>query len=286
MGTNQETGFRIDVEVKTDAVVSDGAHEVSVKCIVRDKNGKSIRDEIPVNFSCPKQKVKDQKISRPGGVTFKFKPRRPTGKTKILVSTSLAAKEAFIFVKPTPAQYIRDLIQAVVLAFIIAFGLIRPFILQTYYIPSGSMEPTLYEGDRVIGLMFPYRLRDPKPGEIAIFRRQGEYEHHLLRLPFHTFRWKTQTNFIKRVMATGGDTVEIRDLTVYVNHKPIKEPYIMEPPMYDMPALKLPAKTLFMMGDNRNNSNDSHLWGPLPRGKIMAKAWIRFWPLNRIRIIR
>ncbi len=280
---DKSSTFRM--EVKPDRVVSDGISEVSVRCSFKGKKGDPSKEDIPVTFICRKLKIKEEKTAQKGSVTFKFKPKRPTGKTLLTVSTPQGEQSAVITVLPTPYQYIRDTVQAIVLAVIIAFGIIRPFIIQTYYIPSSSMEPTFYEKDRLIGLMFPYRIRDPKPGEIVIFNRKGEVLKHTLRLPFHTFEWTTKVNFIKRVIAVGGDTVEIRDLTVYVNNKPLTEPYLKQPPFYNMAPVKLPKNTFFMMGDNRNNSLDSHIWGPLPRKNVISKAWVQFWPLDRIKII-
>ncbi|MFA6449394.1 MAG: signal peptidase I [bacterium] len=278
-----DSAFKL--EVKPDRVVSDGAHEVSVRCVFKLKKADS-KEDIPVVLACRKLKIKEEKSAHKGSVTFKFKPTRPTGKTLIKVSSPLGVQTAVITVIPTPYQYIRDMLQAIILAVIIAFGVIRPFLIQTYYIPSASMEPTFYENDRLIGLMFPFRFHDPKPGEIVIFQRDGEFTVHSLPLPFHPLKWKSKTNFIKRVIAVGGDMIEVRDMTVYVNNKPLKEPYVKQPPYNNFAAYKLPKNTFFMMGDNRNNSLDSRFWGALPRKGIVSKAWVQFWPPDRMKIVR
>ncbi|HOC92299.1 MAG TPA: signal peptidase I [bacterium] len=271
------------VEVKPDSVVSDGLSEVVVKCSFKDSKGKAVKEDIPVTAECRKLKYKEEKTARGGSVTFKIKPLKPTGKTKVAVSSPHGEQTAVFFVKPTPKQYVRDLLQAIVLAFIVAFGIIRPFILQTYVIPSSSMEPTIYIGDRVVGFMFTYRFREPQRGEIIVFNQDGERTPRPIPIPFLK---DPKTNFIKRVVAVGGDTIEVRDLTVYVNHMPINEPYIKAPPLYNMAAVKVPEGHVFLMGDNRNNSNDSHVWGPLPLKNVRSKGWARFWPLDRIKILK
>lgn len=280
----KQTNFKI--EVWPDTVVSDGNNEVTVKCSFKDKKGKPLKEEIPVGFVCKKQKINEEKNVSHGSVSFKFRPGRPTGKTHFKVTSSLGEQSGTILIRPTPYQYIRDLFVSILMAVVIAFGVIRPFILQTYFIPSSSMEPTFYEKDRIIGLMFPYKFRNPRPGEIIIFRRPGIGVSHEIKLPFYTVKWLSPTNFIKRVIAAGGDTVEIRDLTVYVNDRPLKEPYLKQPPFYRMPPLKLPKGTLFMMGDNRNYSQDSHVWGPLELKNVRSKAWIQFWPFDRMKVVR
>lgn len=280
-GADKTSAFK--VEVKPDRVVSDGTHEVTVKCTYKHKKGDGISDSIPFSLNSKKLKINEEKSAAKGNVTFKFTPTRPTGKTQLTVSSSLGSESFSITVIPTTAQYIRDMFLSIFWAVIIAFGIIRPFILQTYYIPSASMEPTLYENDRVIGLMFPFRFRDPKPGEIIIFQRKGEYTNHVLPIPFTKVQFKTKTNFIKRVIAVGGDTVEINNHTLYVNHKPKDEPYIKELIMTDFAPYKVPKNSFFMMGDNRNNSLDSRFWGALPRKYIVSKAWVQFWPIDRVK---
>jgi len=280
--SEKNAGFKI--ELSHNSVVSDGKTEVTVKCIFRDKKGKPLKEEFPVTFVCRKQKIREEKTASHGGVSFKFRPRRPTGKTPFLVITPHGEQAGVILVRPTPAQYVRDFVVSILMAVVIAFGVIRPFILQTYFIPSGSMEPTFYEKDRLVGLMFPFRFREPRRGEVVVFHRPGEVLEH--RIPLLNVKWKTNINFIKRVIAIGGDTIEIRDLTVYLNNRPLTEPYVKQPPFYNMPAVKVPKGSVFLMGDNRNNSLDSHYWGPLPLKYVRSKAWVQFWPPDRIKVIR
>jgi len=88
--------------------------------------------------------------------------------------------------------------------------------------------------------------------------------------------------FIKRVIGLPGQTVQVQDGKVYVDDRPLQESYIAEPPEYRWGPKTVPEGQLFVMGDNRNNSNDSHVWGFLPKQNIVGHAWLRFYPFTRI----
>ncbi|HEY9641104.1 MAG TPA: signal peptidase I, partial [Coleofasciculaceae cyanobacterium] len=88
--------------------------------------------------------------------------------------------------------------------------------------------------------------------------------------------------FIKRVIGTPGDVVQVKAGTVYLNGHPLTEPYIAEQPAYELDPVQVPDDQLFVMGDNRNNSNDSHVWGFLPQQNIIGRAVFRFFPFDRI----
>ncbi|MFM7575522.1 MAG: signal peptidase I, partial [Microcystaceae cyanobacterium] len=88
--------------------------------------------------------------------------------------------------------------------------------------------------------------------------------------------------FIKRVIGTTGDIIEVKDGQVYRNQAPLQENYILENPRYRLPPLQVPPGHLFVMGDNRNNSNDSHIWGFLPQDHVIGQAIFRFYPLTRL----
>ena len=161
---------------------------------------------------------------------------------------------------------IREMMESVVIAVLLAV-IIRLFILEPFYIPSGSMEPTLMVGDRIIVSKVTYHLRDPKPGDIVVFKYPED----------------PSRNFVKRLFAVGGDTIEIKDSVLYINNQPVPEPYLPAGLKFaDYGPEKVPLNHYFMMGDNRNNSDDSRVWGFLDRNLIVGKAEVIYWPVGQI----
>ena len=163
----------------------------------------------------------------------------------------------------------RDLLESVVLAVILA-ALLRLFIIQPFYIPSPSMEPTLMTNDRIIVNMLLYRFGQPQRGDVIVFRWPPD----------------PTRDFIKRVVAVGGETVEINKNNLLVNGRRIAEPYLPRETMNDYGPFKVPQGSYFVMGDNRNNSDDSRYWGTVPRGNIIGKALVIYWPPGRMRVIK
>ncbi|MCA1904294.1 MAG: signal peptidase I [Cyanobacteria bacterium KgW148] len=154
-------------------------------------------------------------------------------------------------------------IRIIVFSILVA-ALLRWFVIEPRYIPSGSMEPTLLVNDRIMVEKISYRWRAPRRGEIIVFEP-----------PFQGGK-----AYIKRVIGLPGEEVAIHNGQVLINGIPLQEPYILEPPHYEMPAYTIPPDCYWVMGDNRNNSNDSHVWGFLPKENIMGRAVFRFWPLD------
>lgn len=226
----------------------------------------------------------------------------------LLISVALTLVRLGLEYVPSPRVYwFNELLESAVLAFILVFLVIRPFVVQAFYIPSGSMRPTLLEQDRILVDKFTLRFREPIPGDILVFKSPPEADPR-------------EIEFIKRCVGTPGDTVEIRGGVLYRNGVPLPEPYIAEPPNYEMkivdgrvyeielgniqennqdildpyreeyireaPPGKIPPGKLLMLGDNRNDSNDGHKWGLLDRSRVVGKAWILFWPPQRIRVVR
>src|ERR687894_528861 len=153
-------------------------------------------------------------------------------------------------------------------AFALVFGLVRPFIVEAFYIPSESMVPTLEIGDRVLVNKFIYRFTEPERGDIVVFESVNGGEEDL----------------IKRVVGVAGDEVEVRNGTLLVNGEARKEPYLNRNlPFNDSygPS-EVPEGHVFVMGDNRANSADSRVFGPLPIENIEGEAFVRFWPPLRI----
>ncbi len=166
-----------------------------------------------------------------------------------------------------------DFLESIALAVGVVVAIVNPFIIQAFLIPSGSMIPTLQIGDRIMADKFVYYIRDPQRGEVIVFRAPPQAD-------------TLQRNFVKRIIGLPGDVVEVRDGVVLINGKPLEEPYIYEPPYYQFGPYKVPENHYFVMGDNRNDSSDSHIWGPLPRERITGRALFTWWPVNRWGIIR
>lgn len=165
-----------------------------------------------------------------------------------------------------------DNFQILIIALVLAL-LIRTFVAEPRFIPSDSMAPSLAIGDRLVVEKVSYRLHPPKLGEIVVFDPPPQ-----LQLQGYA---KNQA-FIKRVIGTAGQTIQVSRGQVYIDGQALKEPYIAEPPEYNWGPETVAPGNLFVMGDNRNNSNDSHVWGFLPEENIIGRAWLRFYPFSRI----
>jgi signal peptidase I len=162
-----------------------------------------------------------------------------------------------------------EIVKTVATAAILAFG-IRTFVAEARYIPSSSMEPTLEINDRLIIEKLSYRFREPQRGDVVVFS------------PTETLKEQNfHEAFIKRVIGLPGDTVEVKNGRVYVNNFPLSENYIAEKPSYDYGPVVVPEGQYLVLGDNRNNSYDSHYWGFVPKDNLIGRAAVRFWPLNR-----
>ncbi len=174
---------------------------------------------------------------------------------------------------------VRENVQILAIALSLAL-LIRIFVAEPRYIPSDSMLPTLQVGDRLIVEKISYRFHPPAKGDIIVFEPPAPLQTQLQLQGYA----KDQA-FIKRTIGEPGQEVSVKNGKVYINQKPLDEKYIAEPPNYQWGPKQVPQNELFVMGDNRNNSNDSHIWGFLPKENVIGRAFFRFWPLNRIGII-
>jgi len=160
---------------------------------------------------------------------------------------------------------IGEIILIVGAAFVLAL-LIQQFLVKPFGIPSESMEPTLLKGDRVLVNRVAYRFGEPQRGDIVVFRPPLGAE-----------------DYIKRIVAVGGDTVEVRSGRLYLNGLAQDESYLKEQRVLGRyEEFVVPEGSYFMMGDNRNNSGDSRVFGPVEKGAILGKAFLLYWPVGRV----
>jgi len=165
-------------------------------------------------------------------------------------------------------EWARDIAIAIIIAL-----LITKFVVTHTVVPTGSMIPTIGIDDHLIINRIPLYFSDPKAGEIVVFHHEKE--------------------LIKRVIAVPGDLLDIKEGDVYINGERLNEPYLNEAsstyPFYmdDIQfPLEMPEDMYFLMGDNRNNSEDSRYFGMINRKQIYAKSGLRIWPLNQIGFLK
>lgn len=167
-------------------------------------------------------------------------------------------------------EEIKDWVISILIAIVLAF-FIRYFIVELYMVEGPSMRPTLVNGERLIVNKFIYRFKEPERGEVLVFRYPRD----------------PNRDFIKRVIAVAGDTVEIKDGRVFLNGQLLNEPYILERIKGSYPMATVPKGHIYVMGDNRNNSEDSRFKdvGFVPLELIKGKAVTVFWPLDHIKTL-
>jgi signal peptidase I len=168
-------------------------------------------------------------------------------------------------VQPQPAQESspgswRDIAETLALTLVI-FLLIRS-VVQNFRIDGVSMEPNFHDGQFLIINKLAYKLGTPSRGDVVVFR-----------YPLDPTR-----DFIKRVIGLPGDVIEVRRGQVLVNGTPVHEPYPLLTSAYVRPPIAVGPDELYVLGDNRNNSSDSHSWGLLPMDLVIGKAWVSYWP--------
>lgn len=162
-------------------------------------------------------------------------------------------------------------------AIVLASYLLRTFVFQSYEIPSASMEETIMTGDLVFSEKVSYRFGDPAPGDIVTFEDP--------EIPSRTL--------IKRVIATEGQTVDLKDGSVYIDGLKQFEPYTDGKPSYPLAnsseeityPYTVPAGEVWVMGDNRTNSQDSRYFGSVPVSSISGKAVLVYWPIDQFGLL-
>ena len=193
----------------------------------------------------------------------------------------------------------KELPVLIVVAFAIAL-IIKTFLLQAFFIPSASMEPTLLVGDRVLVEKLSTRFGAADRGDVVVFEKDvGALINPELDTddPFYVdivnafkelfgFPTGSKQDFIKRVIAVGGDTVQGIDGQVVVNGEPISEPYLAPGvETSDFGPVDVPQGQIFVMGDNRANSDDSRSFGPIDESKVIGRAFVLIWPPSDVGVL-
>lgn len=163
---------------------------------------------------------------------------------------------------------LREAIETIIIAVVLTFFLIT-FVAESFVVNGHSMEPTLHDGERVIVNKLVYRFRQPRRGEIVVFRYPKD----------------PAKDFIKRVVAVPGDTVEMRRGKLFLNGQPVDESYAVGFGYGNFSEKVVPPGHYFVLGDNRSNSEDSRMFGFVAANQIIGKAALLFWPLSRARVL-
>ncbi len=161
-----------------------------------------------------------------------------------------------------------ELGKTLLIAFILA-QLIMVSVAQAFQVEQYSMEPTLLPHDRVLVNKFLYRFRPPQRGDVIV-----------LRYPLNQ-----QRNYIKRIIGLSGETLQLKEGKLYINARLMREPYLNEAPQGNYGPFTVPADSVFVMGDNRNNSEDSRAFGPLKKELIVGQALFIYWPPTHVHLL-
>jgi len=172
--------------------------------------------------------------------------------------------------KTNLGEEIKDWVVSIIIAIVLAF-FIRYFIVELYMVEGPSMRPTLVNGERLVVNKFIYRLKQPEKGDIVVFRYPRD----------------PSRDFIKRVIGVAGDTIEVKDGKVFLNGQLLNESYILERTRGSYPAATIPVGHIFVMGDNRNNSEDSRFRdvGFVSLEMLKGKAVMVFWPFDQMKTL-
>lgn len=192
-------------------------------------------------------------------------------------------------IKEKLKSQVREWTESIIIAIILAL-IIRTFVVQAFKIPSGSMIPTFKVGDRIFVSKFIYgakipltdmrlpAVREPKRGDIIVFIAPED----------------PKKDFVKRLIAVGGETVELKDGKVLIDGKPVEDLQSIKSVYYynagdygkEAQVITVPKDSYFALGDNSASSRDSRYWGFVPRKSIIGKAVLIYWPLDRMKVIK
>ena len=173
-----------------------------------------------------------------------------------------------------------DIIETVVIALSI-FLILYLFIMQPHQVNGQSMEPTFHHAEYVMTDKLSYKFGQPNRGDVIVFEAP----------PAANCPEGTGCDYIKRIIGLPGDTIEVRDGSIFVNSKMLTETYIdksikTKPGLFTSNGpITVPPGNYFVVGDNRDHSSDSRVWGTVPYDRIVGKVFFRYWPLNRVGII-
>jgi len=161
-------------------------------------------------------------------------------------------------------SFIKETVFIVIAAFLISL-VIRFFVIEAFIIQQHSMDPTLFEGERVLVSKLVYRFSPVEYGDIII-----------LKSPMRS------ADYVKRVIATEGETIEIKDGDLFIDGKQVDEPYVKSVDVSNYGPVKIPYDKVFVAGDNRPNSLDSRIFGPISEDDIIGKVFFIYWPMDKI----
>jgi signal peptidase I len=164
---------------------------------------------------------------------------------------------------------VRDILETVLIALLIAV-LVRAFVIERFLVDGPSMEPTLWDSQSLLVNKLAYKFSPPTRGDVVVFR-----------YPLDPTR-----DYVKRCVAVGGDTVEMRLGRLYVNGLLKEEPYVGFPGLFEMKSVTVPEDCIFVLGDHRTNSEDSRMFGPVKLSLVKGKAVFIIWPLKDMGAIR
>ncbi len=178
-----------------------------------------------------------------------------------MVMTSTQSTKRFLF----------EILEILIFAFILSWGL-QSTVVEAVTIPTGSMLPTIQLQDRLVVDKLSYKLSQINRGDVIVFHPLSNVD-------------SSGTLWIKRVIGLPGDKVNIKDGIVFINDHALTESYEMAKPNYTYGPLVIPKDSYFVLGDNRNDSLDSHEWGVLPAKNVVGRALFRYWPLEHFGLL-